>query len=67
MNFADDLNFRIAFGARLIGDKTLYKYDPQIIRWAARMTSKDDEGVIASTIFPLHDCTEKDFEDFHPL
>ena len=31
------------------------------------MSSKDDEGVLTKTVFPLHDCTEEDFDDFHPL
>ena len=28
LTFADDFNFRLAFGARLQGDKTLKRYDP---------------------------------------
>ena len=42
LTFAKDLNFRLAVGARLSGDKALLKFDPQIIRWVALMTSKDD-------------------------
>ena len=43
------------------------KYDPQTIRWIARMNSKDDKGDINQTVFPLHECTEEDFDEFYPL
>ena len=42
LTFADDLNFRLAVGARKLGEKTLFKYDPQIVRWIALMSKKDD-------------------------
>ena len=42
LTFTDDLNFRLAVGARLPGKNTLFKPDPQIVRWIALMTSKDD-------------------------
>lgn len=66
LTFADDLNFRMAVGVRLEGEKQL-KYNPKVIRWIAKMTSKDDTGTTTETYLPLHDCTEEDFEDFHPL
>ena len=28
LSFTDDLNFRLAVGARLLGENTLLKYDP---------------------------------------
>ena len=41
LTFAEDINFRLAVGARLPGEQTLFKYDPQIVRWLARINSKD--------------------------
>ena len=67
LTFTDDLNFRMAVGARLKGEKTLIDYDPQIIRWVARITSKDEIGETTNTYFPLHECSEQDFDDFYPL
>ena len=67
LNFADDINFRLAVGARVKGEKTLKTYDSQIARWVAIMTSKDDTGEITETIFPMHDCTDQDFDEFAPL
>ena len=64
--FTDDLKFRVAVGARTQGEKTL-RYDPQIVRWVARMNSINDKGIITQTIFPMHDCTVEDFDNFHPL
>ena len=57
----------MAVGARVKGEKTLKKYDPQIVRWIAVMSSKDDTGEITETLHPLHDCTEQDFGEFPPL
>ena len=59
LNFFDDLNFRFAVGALFYNDhnKTL-KHDPQIVRWIARMVSKDDKGYVTITMIPLHDCTD---------
>ena len=31
------------------------------------MESKDDKGDITPTFFPLHECTQEDFNDFYPL
>ena len=31
------------------------------------MTSKSDNGETIETLFPLHDCTDQDFEEFPPL
>ena len=31
------------------------------------MTSRDDAGNTKQTYLPLHDCTDEDFNDFHPL
>ena len=67
LTFAEDLDFRVAVGAKLPGEQTLIKYDPQIIRWIALVTSKDENGEITKTYFPLHDCSEEDFVDFNPL
>ena len=72
LNFSTDINFRLALGARLYRgvnenlDKTLF-HDPRLVRWMARLTSLDDNGILISKNFPLHDCTEEDFEEFHPL
>ena len=49
LNFSDDLNFRLAVGARQYGVKTLFKQDPKIMRWIAIMTSKELEGVVTQT------------------
>ena len=58
LTFTDDLNFRLALGARRPGEKTLIDTsDPTIARWVARMSSKDDTGVTSYTKYPLHDCT----------
>ena len=68
MTFTDDLNFRLAVGVRRLGEKTLIDTsDPTIVRWIARMSSKDEKGVTSYTYIPLHDCTEEDFLDFNPL
>ena len=45
LTFTDDINFRLAIGARHQGYKMLIKPDPTIIRWVARINSKDDKGV----------------------
>ena len=69
LNFIDDINFRIAVGARFYNDpdnKTL-KHDPHIVRWIARMVSKDDRGYVTKTMIPLHDCTNEDFKEFFPV
>ena len=42
LTFADDLNFRVAVSARKMSEKTLLKPDPQMLRWTARIASKDD-------------------------
>ena len=31
------------------------------------MKSKDDNGEATETFYPLHDCTEQDFDEFFPL
>ena len=67
LTFTDDLNFRLAVGTRFKGEKTLFKFDPQIIKWVALMTSIDDKGIKTQSYFQLHDCTEEDFGEFNPL
>ena len=68
MTFTDDLNFRLAVGIRKLGEKTLIDTtDPTLVRWLARMASKDDKGILSWTDIPLHDCTAEDFEGFNLL
>ena len=45
--FADDLNFRLAVGSKLKGSKSLLKFDHQVIKWIALISSKDDLGRVA--------------------
>ena len=44
LTFTDDINFRLAVGARLVGGEETLKYDPQIVRWFAVMTLQDSSG-----------------------
>ena len=67
LNFNDDLNFRLAVGNVVKGDKALIKFDPQVFKWIAVMTSKDKEGDTNKTYFNLHNCTNDDLNDFYPL
>ena len=66
LTFKDDLDYRVAIGTRLIGDKSL-KYDPKFVRVFARMNRKNVNGKEVHKDYPLHDCTENDYKDFFQL
>ena len=67
LTFNEDLHFRLAVGAKFKGENTLKKYDSKIVKWMARVTSKDEKGESTKTLFPMHDCSEQDFNEFNPL
>ena len=38
-----------------------------MVRWLARIYTKDENGVETKEYLPLHDCDEEDFDQFHPI
>ena len=67
ITFANDLNFRMAVGVRRKGEQSL-AYDPRVSRLFAMMTTYSYmESATSYKYFPMHDCTEEDFNDFFPL
>ena len=68
LNLATETNFRLAVGMRWADypDDVSLQYDPQAVRWLARLTSIE-KGAPAYTDLPLHSCTEADYREFYPL
>ena len=56
LNLFNDTNFRLAFGWRPYANShdRLLKYDNQLTRWIARISSMDKEGIITYKDLDTH-------------
>ena len=45
----------------------MYKDDPRYVKWLARLSIRDEDGLWSEKMLPMRTCTDADMAEFYPI